>query len=192
MGDSVTFHFIANEWGDQEVNSAVWEKAYERAIDTLRNAGIRSTLVIDAPGWGQDIAPILEKGQQVLDHDPLKNILFSIHMYGNWNNSADIQNKLTEAYNNALPLIVGEFGYNYRNGNNNLHCKVDHAAILNTCEDLGYGYMPWSWSGNNEINAWLDMTESGDWKTLTWWGEEVVEGKNGIRRTAKRASVFKK
>lgn len=181
---------LANEWGNHMVTSADWENAYDRAIDTLRNAGIKTTLVIDAPGWGQNITPILEKGQMVLDHDPLKNILFSVHMYGSWNNATDIQNKLQQAYNDSLPLIVGEFGYNYNNGENNLHCKVNHATILSTCRKLGYGYMPWSWTGNNEINAWLDMAEFSDWKTLTWWGKEVMEGPNGIIKTAKKASVF--
>lgn len=50
--------------------------------------------------------------------------------------------------------------------------------------------MPWSWTGNNKANKWLDLVEAGDWKTLTWWGKQVISGKGGITETAKKASVF--
>ena len=181
---------LANEWGNHTVNSAYWKKAYQRAVDTLRAAGIKTTLVIDAPGWGQNITPILEKGNELLQADPQKNILFSVHIYGSWNDSLSIENKLQEAHDKNLPLIVGEFGYNYKDGNNNLGCKVNHRKILSTCQKLNYGYMPWSWTGNNEENAWLDIADFKDWKTLTRWGNEVFDSDNGIRKTAKRASVF--
>ena len=45
-------------------------------------------------------------------------------------------------------------------------------------------------TGNNHENAWLDMVDSKDWKTPTWWGREVIEGTDGIRQTAIRAKVF--
>ena len=38
--------------------------------------------------------------------------------------------------------------------------------------------------------AWLDIVERSDWKTPTWWGGEVIEGSDGIRRTARPAKVF--
>lgn len=111
-------------------------------------------------------------------------------MYGLWNNPKKIGEKLQQAYMLKLPLIVGEFGYNYRKGKNNLGCKVNHRLIIETCNKLGYGFMPWSWTGNNEENQWLDMVSPADWKTLTWWGKEVIEGEGGIEKTAKKASVF--
>ena len=68
--------------------------------------------------------------------------------------------------------------------------SADHRQILATCHLLGYGFMPWSWTGNNHENAWLDMVDSKDWKTPTWWGREVIDGADGIRQTAIRAKVF--
>ena len=68
--------------------------------------------------------------------------------------------------------------------------SADHRQILATCHLLGYGFIPWSWTGNNHENAWLDMMDSKDWKTPTWWGREVIEGADGIRQTANRAKVF--
>lgn len=182
---------IANEWGNHRTKAKYWLKSYSRCIDIMRSAGYTTTLVVDAPGWGQNLEPIVECGQQLIDADPEHNILFSIHMYGSWNKPEHIREQLTLCKTKSLPIIVGEFGYNYDNGHNNLGCKVDHTAILETCNALEYGFMPWSWTGNNKANQWLDLVDPGDWRTLTWWGKQVVSGKGGITETAKKASVFK-
>lgn len=181
---------IANEWGSHKVNANHWLQSYTDAVAMMREAGYKTTLVVDAPGWGQNIKPILKKGRTLIDNDPLHNILFSVHMYGSWNDNVAITDKLNAAKQQNLPLIVEEFGYNFNNGRNNLHCKADHRLILATCYRLGYGFMPWSWTGNNKENAWLDMVESSDWKTPTKWGREVIDGEHGIRHTALRAKVF--
>lgn len=181
---------IANEWGDNRTKAKYWKDSYVTCVDIMRKAGYKTTLVIDAPGWGQNIDPIVEYGQEVIAADPLHNILFSVHMYGRWNKPERIREKLSLCHEKELPLIVGEFGYNSDNGKNNLHCKADHTVILETCNKLDYGFMPWSWTGNNKENKWLDLVESSDWKTLTWWGEQVISGKGGITQTAKKASVF--
>lgn len=181
---------IANEWGSHKVTTHHWLQSYTDAVTMMREAGYKTTLVVDAPGWGQNIKPILKRGRELIENDPLHNILFSIHMYGSWNNPNEITEKLEAAKKENLPLIVGEFGYNYDNGHNNLHCKADHRLILATCHRLGYGFMPWSWTGNNRENVWLDMVSSSDWKTPTWWGHEVIDGEFGIRQAAQRAKVF--
>ncbi|MDD6453562.1 MAG: hypothetical protein PUF54_08380, partial [Holdemanella porci] len=72
----------------------------------------------------------------------------------------------------------------------NLGCKADHRTILKTCHQLDYGFMPWSWTGNNQENAWLDMVDHRDWKTPTAWGTDVIDGAYGIRQTAIPAKVF--
>ena len=181
---------VANEWGDHHLPGETWKSTYMHAIDSLRNAGYICPIVIDAPGWGQNLEIVLQYGKILINHDPLKNILFSVHMYFYWNNPDKIEKELQKAHDMQLPLIVGEFGYNYDNGNNNLKCMVDHKTVLRKCQELGYGYMPWSWSGNNNDNAWLNMCDPNDWKTLTWWGRQLFEDENGITRTAKKASVF--
>lgn len=181
---------IANEWGDHYVSSEKWRNYYQIAIDSLRQAGYQYTIVIDAPGWGQNLQPILDYSHSLIDHDPQHNLLFSIHMYGSWNDTEKIRNDLTTAHRAGIPLIVGEFGYDFQDGDNNLGCRVDHQMILNTCEELNYGYLAWSWTGNNEENAWLDLAEISDWQTLTWWGEEIFMGENGIMKTAQPATIF--
>jgi mannan endo-1,4-beta-mannosidase len=180
---------IANEWGDYFTTADYWKESYMQAINYMRNAGVNSILVIDAPNWGQGIQAILQYGKTLLDSDPKKNILFSVHAYYFWNDPVTIDTSLQKAYDASIPLIIGEFGYNFNNGNNNLKCQVDHKTVLRKCNELGYGYLAWSWAGNDSTNRWLDMS---DWKTLTWWGKEIFEGENGITSTAKKSSVFSK
>lgn len=181
---------IANEWGDHQVSSDHWLDSYTEAVNIMRNAGYNLTIVVDAPGWGQNITPFIERGKDLIKADPLHNILLSVHMYGSWNDPEKIKKDLKACRKLKLPLIVGEFGYNSDEGNNNLGCKADHKVILETCNKLKYGYIPWSWTGNNAENQWLDLVSPDDWKTLTWWGREVISSRNGITATSKRASVF--
>lgn len=181
---------IANEWGSHEVKTLLWLSSYTSAVHLMREAGYTGTLVVDAPGWGQNITPIIEAGQSLIGTDPCHNILFSIHMYGSWNRASKIERMLSKCHSLQLPIIVGEFGYNHANGRNNLACKVNNKAILSTCNALGLGYMPWSWTGNNQENQWLDMVSPSDWKTPTWWGEQVISGPGGITETSRRATIF--
>jgi len=159
-------------------------------ITVLRDAGYKTTLVIDGPMWGQDIEPIRKYSSELLESDPLKNLLFSVHMYYYWNDANKIASELEKTRSMNLPLIVGEFGYNFDKGFNNLECKVDHTVILSKCNELGIGYLPWSWTGNNKDNAWLDVAEFRGKDALTWWGRQVIESEAGIRKNAAKASVF--
>ncbi|WP_297418930.1 cellulase family glycosylhydrolase [Clostridium sp.] len=160
---------IANEWGPS--NSTVWRDGYKSAINKIRTAGYTGTLVIDAGGWGQDSSDILNYASDVYNCNTNKNVIFSIHMYGSWNNDLDIDSFLSSCKSKGIPIIVGEFGYNYNSGNNNLGCKVDVAHLISYCKSNGIGFVAWSWSGNDSSNSWLDMTSS--WGNYTWWGQYV-------------------
>lgn len=177
---------IGNEWGDFSVTNTQWRDAYRTAITTIRNAGIVTTLVCDGPNWGQNATPALTFGQELLNFDPQHNLLFSVHMYGSWNNTASIGSTMASFKSRNLPLVIGEFGWNYNNGNNNLGCRVDHRALLNFAAQYGYGTLAWSTKGNNAENAWLDLTT--DWNTpINPWGVDIF---NNIRSRARVASVF--
>ncbi len=178
---------IANEWMNSW-DDKNWFEGYKSAIQIMRNAGLDHCLVIDGSGWGQNINPIKNYGAELLKLDPKHNLLFDIHMYGSWNDAGKIKQELNYIHDSKIPLIVGEFGYNSNNGKNNLTCKVDAPFLLETCQNLGIGYMPWSWCGNNKENEWLDIVRQ--WNKPTPWGELVVNSVNGIKNTAKPCSIF--
>jgi len=121
---------IANEWGDNDMTPLQWRDAYMQPITTIRNAGFTTTIVIDNPKWGQDAGAGLSYGWDLLNHDPRHNLLFSVHAYIRFNNPNDIYNMMNDYKSNNLPLLIGEFGYNYNNGNNNLGSKVDAPLLM--------------------------------------------------------------
>ncbi|HEU5110566.1 MAG TPA: cellulose binding domain-containing protein, partial [Micromonosporaceae bacterium] len=82
-----------------------------------------------------------------------------------------------------LPLIIGEFGHNHSDGD------PDENAIMATAQQQGIGYIGWSWSGNSGGVEYLDMVQSFS-TTLTSWGERIFNGANGIRSTAREATIF--
>ena len=161
-----------------------WSEVHEKAIASLRASGIRNTLVVDGAQWGQDRDGImLEDAPRVFGSDPMRNTVFSVHMYAVY----DTREKV-EAYfstfqdRHELPLIVGEFGMT--RPTQVIACH----GIMELAEKRRIGTLAWSWSGNNEACRIHDLTEDGE--RLTGWGRMVVEGPCGIRRTARKASVF--
>lgn len=182
---------IANEWMNNKARQAIWYKGYGSCIEIIRKAGLTHCLLIDAGGWGQDLEPTKKYAERLIEADPEHNLIFDVHLYGSWNDNAKIDRELKYFVDHRLVLVVGEFGYNSDGGKNNLKCKVDAPYLLKKCQELGIGYMPWSWTGNNKENQWLDMVLLSDWKTPTQWGDLVINGENGIRKTSKTCSIFK-
>jgi mannan endo-1,4-beta-mannosidase len=181
---------IANEWMASS-DALNWYNGYMKSIDLIRNSGLNHCLIIDAAGWGQDLNPVKQFAADLMKHDPEGNLLFSVHMYGSWNDNDKIARELEYCVQNNIPLMIGEFGYNFNNGDNNLGSKVDAQFIMSKCQELGMGYMPWSWTGNNAANQWLDMANPSNPTQLTEWGRLVLKGSNGIKKTAQTCSVFK-
>lgn len=180
---------IANEWGDFFSSAEDWVEAYRRALSVLRNSGINHTLVIDANDYGQRGLTIVENGRQLLDMDPQHNILFSTHMYQAYENPQLILDVIRGAQGAALPLIVGEFGFQHgeRNGQ---PIAVPYQAMLDEAARVGIGYLAWSWTGNSDYVGYLDLSVSGSAGQLTQWGDDIINGPNGIRSTSQPASIF--
>jgi mannan endo-1,4-beta-mannosidase len=179
---------IANEYGDYNKTPSQWRDDYKQPITTIRNTGLTTTLVIDNPNYGQNPNGGLSYGADLLNHDPRHNLLYSVHAYGAFNNPNDVYNMMSAYKNSNLPLLIGEFGYNYNNGNNNLGCQVDAGLLMQWAQQFGIGYVAWSTAGNDAANAWLDLLTN--WSGTTAWGNTVWYSQYGISNTARRASIF--
>jgi mannan endo-1,4-beta-mannosidase len=170
---------IANEWS----GTSNYAAAYQAAIKQLRDNGVSHTLVIDASGYGQDASSIFNNATTLTNADPQKNLLFSVHMYGQYGSAAAVETVLAQAQSSAVPLIVGEFGHQLSGA------PVAWQDILAKCQTRNIGYIAWSWMGNDSMNMQLDMAKA--WEgPLTTWGQNVLTGSNGIQQTAKKASIF--
>lgn len=176
---------IANEWVGTW-DSDIWTQGYTAAIPRLRDAGIKNTIIVDAAGWGQYAKSISDGGEDVFASDPLKNTMFSIHMYGSaGKNERVIRQNLARVTEKGLCVIVGEFGYNHSDGD------VDEAYIMQYCGENDIGYLGWSWKGNGGGVEYLDIALEWDGSKLSEdWGVNLIEGDTGIRKTSEKCSVF--
>lgn len=177
---------IANEWDGAD---NIYVEAYTTAINILRDAGVNHTLVIDANGYGQGAPTVIREGQALLAADPQHNLLFSAHMYENFRNAQTIRDTLARAVEAQIPFIVGEFGFQHGGGNNG-PIQIPFEVLLEESERLGLGYLAWSWNGNSGGVEYLDLTAAGSADQLTAWGDDIVNGPNGIRQTSEPASIF--
>lgn len=141
---------IANEWGGKW-DSNNWEKGYKAAIKIIRDAGLKHCLMVDSDGWGQHTATVPSYGSNVLNADPEKNIIFSIHMYGSAGKSGEVDSNIQNVLNQNLCLCIGEFGWYHSDGD------VDEDAIIRKCKDSKVGWCSWSWWGNGGKVGYLDM-----------------------------------
>lgn len=177
---------LGNEpFGSNLLVSPAWTNATKNAIKRVRAAGLQHMLMVDAPMWGQDWLNIMRNNAaSVLNADPQRNTVFSVHMYGVYNTAAKV-NAYFDAFHTAgLPLVVGEFGNKHSDGD------PDEDTIMAQSQARGLGYLGWSWSGNGGGVEYLDLVRSFNPADLTPWGERFLNGPNGVRQTSKQATVY--
>ena len=164
-------------------NPAQWTAATAAAVTKMRANGFEHLLMVDAPNWGQDWQNVMrDTGQTVLDADNQHNTVLSIHMYAVYNSAATIISYLDAFQTKGWPLVIGEFGWQFNSG------EVDHETILAQAQARGLGYLGWSWSGNSD--PILDMATNFNAAQLTTWGQRIFNGTNGIKATAKQATIY--
>lgn len=174
---------IANEAGDRTVTDEQFKQGYREAILRLRSAGIRAPLVIDAANWGREENQLLRTAPFLMEQDPDRNTLFSVHWWHSDNDTTRITRTLEEAVRREIPLIVGEFAHA------EVGCKgrIAYEHIMKEAQRLGIGWMAWSWGPGNSDCAAMDMTRDGTFSSLHGWGLEVaVTDPYSIRNTSRR------
>ena len=176
---------IANEPYGNGVSASTFTTETSAAIKTIRNAGLTHLIMVDAPNWGQDWSNIMrDNAATIFAADSLSNTMFSVHMYEVYNTASNVQNYLTSFQAKGFALIVGEFGTE-NNGKN-----VDEVSILLYTQQMGIGYMGWSWSGNGSCCVPLDIATNWNPSALSTWGNLLINGANGIKATSKLATHF--
>ncbi|WP_328660921.1 cellulase family glycosylhydrolase [Streptomyces sp. NBC_00334] len=174
---------IGNEpWGNTD--PAGWTEPTVAAVEKLRAAGLRHTIMVDAPNWGQDWQGVMRaNARTVYDADPTGNLIFSIHMYSVFDTAQEITDYLNAFVDAELPILIGEFG-----GSADQYGDPDEDTMMATAEQLGLGYLAWSWSGNTD--PVLDLAIDFDPNRLSDWGDRVFHGADGIAQTSKEATVY--
>ena len=167
---------IANEAGDDGVTEQQFFTDYKAAITKLRNAGIRTPLIIDAKGCGKDLDVLVPTSSALIAHDPDHNIMFSVHPY--WS-KVDIQSvqptfikdQLQKAVDNQIPLLLGELcGYGGWPGAgqpNTASCdqqgSIDYQTLLSEAAARKIGYLVWEWGPGNGFYEYNPQYRAQAW-----------------------------
>jgi mannan endo-1,4-beta-mannosidase len=137
---------IANEGGDT-VDDAVWVSTYQSVVGTLRGAGLRLPLMIDAAGYGRNVDQLLRLAPQLVESDALHNVIFSWHVYNPGDaEAARIDASFAAARAAGLALAVGEFGPVSPGA---CHLSVPYAHVVDAAASAGIGWLAWSWDNFN-------------------------------------------
>lgn len=174
---------IANEWGSSQDWSS-YIRTYRQVIGQFRQAGFNMPLVIDAADCGQNPDTFLQGRASTLQQaDAANNLLFSLHPYHDrWNSTLKIEAILNQYQQQAIPLILGEFGDNefQADGGHN----VDHLALMASARRRQLGWIAWSWHGNGSGYEVLDMSSQYEPASLSRRGLDIVYGNDGLQQTA--------
>jgi len=177
---------IGNEVGDDQVGVNQFIAGYSDAVQRMRNAGIHTPLVIDAPDFGKNLDVLNAAAGSLLAADPDHNLIFSVHLYWGISDGANAQfitTKLSEAVALNYPLIVGEFSrWGAFNGNNSIcegNGEIDYQTIVEQSRQLGIGWYAWEWGPGNDFGdpkcAAMDMTPDRQFANLkNGWAKEVA------------------
>jgi mannan endo-1,4-beta-mannosidase len=179
---------IANEANAPDLGT--FTSTYSRIIRSMRDAGIRVPLMIDAASrCGRDWQSLLNQGRALLDADPDRNLIFSAHLYDPM--SAEGYAAAFRQFNDlGLAFVVGEFANREPPG---CGAAIDYKALIAEAQKAGIGWFAWSWGDNNPGTDWngdcgeFDMTDTFSDSTLRGWGLEVmVTDPNSAKITSAR------
>jgi mannan endo-1,4-beta-mannosidase len=189
---------IANEAGPS--NSTVWRDQYITAVGRMRAAGYGGLLMIDSGGCGQDVDDIAKYGTAVLAGDPLHNIVFSLHVYGDTPDVTTLNTNLDRLKSTGLSFVIGEFGPGRDIGPS--PTNLAPADVMASALARGIGTLAWAADDNDLANSMADdnwfcmfynLTKAytGDAADLTTFGKVVVNDPTvGLLAVARTAGGF--
>ena len=219
---------IANEWGPPAGASGtntVWRDSYITQVQRLRAGpdgniaatadNINALIMIDAGQWGQDFNTLQYHADDVLAADPQHNVVFSIHLYGQWRaddrdfevNGApnsdfgpwNMVTRLAALKSAGIPLVIGEWAWEDFRDFSSLGAPYGAyrtRRVMELSDQLGIGWLGWSWNHSspttlNMVAGAIQNFQYNSNTDLTDWGNWVVnEPSFGTKASAARATVF--
>ena len=176
---------IANEWFGSWNQASAWADGYINSIKKIREADIHNMIMVDCAGYGQWPDSIKYSGKSVFNADKDKNTVFSIHMYDcSGKDAATVKSNIDNSLGIGVPVVIGEFAADHYGKD------VDETTIMNYCEEKKVGYLGWSWKGNSQELASLDVANDWNGTSFTSWGNTLIYGDNGIKNTSSRCTVY--
>ena len=154
-------------------------------------------VMIDGDNWSEDttksafnFATELKSYANAFDN----RIIYSVDVFSSYQNPEKVRDYVASFNALGAPLVIGGFGpVPYYHPNHPIPTQADApqlpaASVMQYAQQYGTGYFGWSWSGNKNSN--LDVVTNYDTSAITSWGNLLFNDVNGIKATAKRASIY--
>ena len=188
---------IANEAGNHDISDEMFLEMYKPAIVSLREWGYTVPIVIDATSWGQNLDQLVRTAEELLNHDPLKNVVFSAHSYWTRETTIEKYSKVVDAsQQKAVVLIVGEGPSITRVGECGNPIPLAYKKGMHILHEGQSGWLNWSWGGKKngvcDEFEYFDMTvngEFGNWQTIPG-GDVVATDRYSVMQTSQRPASF--
>lgn len=163
-----------------------WVRDTKASITQLRGQGYTCPLTVLADGYGRNLPAALEHGQEIVDSDPLHNIIVGWQAY--WGTGGYYQAhygmSLTEGVkstaNVGFPMQIGidEFADPGE--------RMDFKSVMAATQTHGIGWLWWDWW--NKFGNTNSLSRDGTYANLTETGKVVITSDpNSIANTAKKA-----
>lgn len=169
-----------------------YKNNYKAVITAMRNAGYTQPIMIDAADCGTNADVQIAAGAEMLAHDPLHNIILSVHAY--WtgftgNDSTVIANKVQQMVNSNLPFVFGEIA-NYQADATPCQYALNYSDLLETLQQKDIGWYAWAWYKDG--CAAREMTATGLFADMGSYGSDITNNTvYGLTATAlRRSSTF--
>ncbi|MES2673720.1 MAG: cellulose binding domain-containing protein [Pseudomonadota bacterium] len=150
-------------------------------------------IMIDGNHWGQD----RDNAMQTFAADNVQrglNVIYSVEMFDAFTNPEKVRDYIARFSQIGAPLVIGGFApvpYYHPfapQPTTAVALQLPAASVMEYAQQYGAGYFAWNWSGST--NPGLNLVSNWDANALTSWGELAINGVNGIKATAKRATHF--
>ena len=153
-------------------------------------------VMVDGNVWSQDTDKAMQQIARTINQNlGLKSkVIYSVDFFDQYANPEKAREYIATFAEINAPLVIGGFGpaayyHPFFNGPVPLNApRLPTESIMQYAEQYGAGYFGWSWSGNK--NSALDVVSNWNPASLTSWGSSLFNDANGIKATAKRASIF--
>ena len=157
---------IANEAGDHSISDESFLATYKAAISSLRKWGYTVPIMIDASLWGQNVDQLLRVGLEILQHDPLGNVIFSTHSYWPAEQAVANYHKVAEKSKTlGIAMIIGEGPSVTRVGQCDNPTPLPYLEGMKILHEHQAGWLNWSWGGmkNGDCDdfRYFDITKEG-------------------------------
>ena len=192
-------HLVLHAYGEGAYEAgaagatARWLLETKEVIRLVRSYGYRCPLEILSNGWGQNLLILLDHGREVIDSDPLKNIILGCQMYADTRpdgyNGMTIEEAMKAIARSGLPIQLGACPFT------GADCKPLNNAppdnwirVWKGTHENGIGCYYWCWSGSP---SWLPacdgLSRDGSYGNWTAYGVQICgSGPYSTARTSKK------